>query len=661
VASRHPWALPSPLVKRTVVLLALVALIAPATAGAHATLIKTTPADGAVLNGAPQSVRVEFDDRIHVAGGNAAVSNTSNASVLDGAPRTAGHTLVLPLRAGLANGSYSVRWSIVSEDGHREQGVLAFAVGAGNASPQSVLGASAPLSWSNLVLRTLFFFGVLAAGGTTVFLLLTRRVLGDRMRVPLAHLLFFVLLAAFLGGSGMIHGSPPGTRFVLVIKVAVTIALVGGAAAALAPTVPLLLYVAGACSLALLAAPTLAGHSLDRSQPRVLAPLVDLAHIAAAAVWLGGLLSLVFVVPRASDQGVARALAVRRFSSAALLAVIALGLSGIVRALTELSAVHQIWTTSYGQTLLVKTALFAPLVGLGWLNRTLLIGAFARLRRSAFAEIALLAGVVIAVAVLSELRPGNERNAIAAPVEIAQQAVLPPTNAIVSAQELGSLVLAVARTPAAVTVTLIGPDGTGVNGRIVTVDGAPARSCGAGCYRAPAVPGGVSLGIGGKTIVFDLPTRAPDARALLRRVDRAYRNARTAIFDEHLASTPNNGQTTRFSTVAPDRLAYQTKGGPGAIVIGTRRWDRDRIGAPWVSSYQTRLDVMQPYWSNPTNVHQIAPNVLTFIDRRVPAWFRVTLRGIRPQRVQMTAAGHFMVDRYVGVDVPLDISPPPSR
>lgn len=661
MASRHPRALPSPLVKRTVVLLALVALVAPAGAAAHATLIRTSPADGAVLDGPPQTVRVEFDDRIHVAHGNAAVSNANNASVLKGAPRANGHTLVLPLRAGLADGSYSVRWSIVSEDGHPEQGVLAFAVGSGSASPHSVLGASAPLSWSNLVVRTLFFFGVLAAAGATVFFLLTRGTLGERIRTPLAHLLFFALLAAFLGGSGMIHGSPPGTRFVLVIKVAVTIALVGGAAAALAPTVPLLLYVAGACSLALLAAPTLAGHSLDRDQPRLLAALVDLAHIAAAAVWLGGLLSLVFVVPRSSDRGAARSAAARRFSSAALVAVIVLGLSGLVRALTELSAVHQIWTTSYGQTLLVKTALFVPLVGLGWLNRTLLIGAFARLRRSAFAEIALIASVVIAVAVLTELRPGKAANAVAAPVAVAQPAVLPPTNAVVAAQQLGSLVLAVARTPAAVTVTLIGPDGTGVNGRIVTVDGTPARSCGAGCYRAPAVAGGLSIGIGAKTIVFDLPARAPDARALLQRVDRAYRAARTAIFDEHLASTPQNGQTTRFEVVAPDRLSYQTKSGPGAIVIGVRRWDRDRVGAPWVPSAQTRLEVMQPYWGNPTNVHQVAPNVLTFLDRRVPAWFRVTLTGIRPQRVQMSAAGHFMVDRYVGIDVPLGISPPPSR
>src|SRR5205814_1888873 len=83
--------------------------------------------------------------------------------------------------------------------------------------------------------------------------------------------LFFALLAAFLGGSGIVHSAPPGTRFDLVLKVAVTIALVGGAAAALAPTVRVLLAVAAACSLALLVAPTLAGHALDRNQPRVLA------------------------------------------------------------------------------------------------------------------------------------------------------------------------------------------------------------------------------------------------------------------------------------------------------------------------------------------------------------------------------------------------------
>jgi hypothetical protein len=80
-----------------------------------------------------------------------------------------------------------------------------------------------------------------------------------------------------------------------------------------------------------------------------------------------------------------------------------------------------------------------------------------------------------------------------------------------------------------------------------------------------------------------------------------------------------------------------------------------------VPSTQTPLEVTQPYWTSPTNVHFVAPGVLTFLDRRIPAWFRLTLAGERPARVEMTAAAHFMVDRYVAFDGPVEISPPPSR
>jgi hypothetical protein len=69
--------------------------------------------------------------------------------------------------------------------------------------------------------------------------------------------------------------------------------------------------------------------------------------------------------------------------------------------------------------------------------------------------------------------------------------------------------------------------------------------------------------------------------------------------------------------------------------------------------------VTQPYWRTVTNVHLVAPGVITFLDRRIPAWFRVTVRGSRPSRMQMTAAAHFMVERYVGFDGPVTISPPP--
>ena len=648
--------------KRVLAFAALVTLLAPASAAAHATLVRTAPANGDVLTRAPSTVTVVFDDTIHVAPGNAAVENTSSRSVLGGRPLVRGHVLTLPLLRGLRDGAYSVRWSIVSDDGHREEGVLAFAVGAGGPAPHSVLGAATPLTWNDILLRTLYYLGLLAAGGAAVFWLRARRLFTEQLRAPLAHLLFFALLLVFLGGSGMVHAAPPGTRFALILKIALSIALAGGAASALAPTMPRLMPVAIGCALVLLVAPTLSGHALDASQPRVLTPLVDFAHLAGAAVWLGGLFALVYVVPRATtDDGVRRA-AARTFSRSALVAVAVLGLAGLGRALTELSAVHQIWSTSYGRDLIVKTALFVPLLGVGWLNRTLLLNAFTRLRRSAAVEIIVILGIVIAVGVLTELRPGRETSrANAAPLAAAQPPVLPSRIAVVDARELGTLAVGVARTPGNATVTLLGQDGTGVDGRAVTVDGQRAESCGAGCYQGRTTPGTLRVTVDGRSLDFTLPEHAPSATKLLAALTDAYRRARTIVFDESLSSSPTIHERTRFTVIAPHSLSYEIAGGPSAIVIGATRWDRDSAGARWLKSQQTPLDVTQPYWRDPTNAHLIAPGVITFLDRRLPAWFTVRFTGRYPTAMRMTAAAHFMTDRYAGFGVAASVSPPLSR
>jgi hypothetical protein len=339
-----------------------------------------------------------------------------------------------------------------------------------------------------------------------------------------------------------------------------------------------------------------------------------------------------------------------------------LGATGITRALTELSAVSQLWSTSYGRALLVKTAVFVPLLGVGWLNRTVLIRVFARLRRSARVEVAAIVGIVAAVAILTELAPGKKvgRSLAAAPLAAARPPALPPRDAVVDARELGSLAIAVAREPRRTTVTIVGPDGTGVDGRSVSIGGVPAASCGSGCYRAgSSTAGPLRVSIGDRTLRFDIEATAPDATATLARINHAYRASRTIVFDETLASTPTNATTTRFTVVAPNRLAYETRGnGAAAIVIGARRWDRARAGAPWQPTSQTPLDVTQPYWTKPTNVHLVGANTLTFLDRRIPAWFRLTFDGDRPTVQHMTAAAHFMTDRYVGFDVPAAVSPP---
>src|SRR5205823_6056787 len=89
---------------------------------------------------------------VHPGHGIEAVRNSDRGSVARGAAGVVGsRTLVIPLRRGL-RGAYSVRWAIVSDDGHRESGVLAFAVGAGTPRPTSVLAPEAaaprePRAW----------------------------------------------------------------------------------------------------------------------------------------------------------------------------------------------------------------------------------------------------------------------------------------------------------------------------------------------------------------------------------------------------------------------------------------------------------------------------------------------------------------------------------
>jgi hypothetical protein len=315
--------------------------------------------------------------------------------------------------------------------------------------------------------------------------------------------------------------------------------------------------------------------------------------------------------------------------------------------------------------LIVKTALFAVLLMLGAANRRRVRGAVAAVRRLATVELMLLLVIVGTVSVLVQLRPGRlVSHAAAAPPALATPTApaLPPRNAVVDARELGDLAVAVARTPGHAVITLLGPDGGGASGRRVRIDDQPATPCGNGCYRGAAKAGALTVRVGPRSVRFTISPGAPRDSALLARVTAAYRSQRSVSFDELLASGLGAEVSTRFVLVPPDNLSYVIRGGSQAIVIGGRRWDRSNPNAKWIESSQTPLDVMHPYWGTVTNVHLVAPNTLTFLDRSIPAWFRVTLGGapLLPRVTHMTAAAHFMIDRY-GAYGDSSAPSPPSR
>ena len=144
---------------------------------------------------------------------------------------------------------------------------------------------------------------------------------------------------------------------------------------------------------------------------------LDALHVAAAAIWIGGLVQLAVVTPHAT-RGLAqplrdatRARIAGRFSRMAVAAVAVLAVTGGLRALWELSSVSQIWTTSYGRTLLAKTLLLLMTLAVASRSRRFL-GRYQMLRRSVTAELVVLSAVVAAVALLTNLPPGSRPTAV---------------------------------------------------------------------------------------------------------------------------------------------------------------------------------------------------------------------------------------------------------
>ncbi len=152
--------------------------------------------------------------------------------------------------------------------------------------------------------------------------------------------------------------------------------------------------------------PTVAGHALDPGRSWIEVPL-DLLHVLAAALWIGGLFALALVAPREGVSPELVGAAARRFSKLALASVLMLALTGAGRALAELSAVSQLWTTGYGRAILAKTGLFAVLLGLGSISHSRVLAGAERLRTLVRVELAFVLGIVVVVAVLTSLRPGR--------------------------------------------------------------------------------------------------------------------------------------------------------------------------------------------------------------------------------------------------------------
>jgi copper transport protein len=403
-------------------------------AAAHGVLTSSEPAGGTSLERAPAAVTLRFSERPDPGLSTVRVLDSGGRVVAGGAAEpVAGRPLELRVpAAGLAAGSYTVAWRIVSAvDGHRTEGVFGFGVGPAGAprlaSSQSVAEvrtgpALGPLAVAG---RWAWYWGLaLLAGAAATGLL----VFGGRLPGRPALLLGLAVAAAAGGLAAMtaaaqadagvgladMLGSTTGRWLLwraamlaaagaavwwLLARPATRAALPAGAAAAATgemvgtqPARSPMLGPAGPTTLGRAAARgpllaigvaagsgmlvhALAGHAAGPSSLRVLNLLAQWAHLLAVGVWIGGLAWLLAGLWPRATAGPAREVAVR-FSKLAGISLAVVVATGVVRTVDELGGWGRLVDSRFGRALDLKLVLFAGLVGLGALNRYRLVPLF---------------------------------------------------------------------------------------------------------------------------------------------------------------------------------------------------------------------------------------------------------------------------------------------
>lgn len=386
----------------------VLALWCAPSATAHTRLESSAPAAGSTSDAPVTEVTLRFTLPVSQLGEGIVIDGPEGAVVADVAAAGDGLALVATPSEALTAGDYTVTWTAAAQDGHPLEGTFGFTVtggGAGAGPSEPTGGTGAPTAGASpgtdhdmsgmdhdmghepsamdspatdvaaavarLGSAITLWSGLVAAGALafTAFVLRGRDEADAPVVLRLARwagvLILGGLVVRVLAGSVLVaHGdlaaavspsaisdSLTGTTLREVgLQAAGAVALAVGARRTLRGS---WLAVIGAVLVG--AGHVLGGHS-NTVEPRWLVVTADVAHLAAAATWVGGVVSMGLLLRARHRNGydLDAALMAARFSVVAALSVTVVGVAGVVLAVGILDRPEQLWQSTWGLLLLAK-------------------------------------------------------------------------------------------------------------------------------------------------------------------------------------------------------------------------------------------------------------------------------------------------------------------
>ncbi|MFM9682098.1 copper resistance CopC/CopD family protein [Streptomyces brasiliscabiei] len=364
-----------------VAVLAGVLLGSAAPASAHAVLTDSDPREGSVLKAAPEQITVSFNESVALREDSVRVLDPESRPVSAGDPEHAdggANTARVPLTDGLEEGTYTVSWRVLSEDGHAISGAFTFAVGAPSQTRAEATAEPAVDPVVDILYgigRYVAYGGLALLIGIAVFVLVCRpgataaRVvrgpfLAGWWALALSTAALLLVRGPYGSGDGpaavfdprllwSTAGSRPGVALLvrLVLLLLVALLLTRGRSEGRADRRTAV--VGTALAVALAATWAAAEHASTGIQVPV-AMASSVLHLVAMSVWLGGLAALLLTLYRAPADGSLPSAAVGRFSRLALGAVAVLAATGVYQSWRGLGS-WEAFTTPYGRALALKT------------------------------------------------------------------------------------------------------------------------------------------------------------------------------------------------------------------------------------------------------------------------------------------------------------------
>ena len=352
--------------RRAVAVLLLAAaglLVGSGSAAAHAVLISTDPVTGSVVDTVPGLVTLTFGESVQLPPNALRVFDQdgievdSRHALLTSAD---GHAVGIGMLPGPALGTYTVTWRVISADTHPVSGAFTFSVG----HPSAKAPATAPATGSPTlgllygVVRFLAYLGYAAMVGAGALVLLCWPARNPSPTAPrvaalgwatvlLASVATLVLQGPYGEGTGLAGVFEPGataTTLALPLGGALIVRLIllaagGGYLGHLARHLPTatprrrrwLTVIGGLYAVGLAATWAVSGHAAVGPWTQLALPL-DIAHVVAMAIWLGGLVVLAAELRRSpTETGYRQAMAAvtRRFSATAQVCVAVVVVSGV--------------------------------------------------------------------------------------------------------------------------------------------------------------------------------------------------------------------------------------------------------------------------------------------------------------------------------------------